>query len=791
VKITIVQGAFLPLPPLLGGAVEKRWFAVGQALAKRGHTVTQISRLYPGLSATEMIEGVRHIRVSGFDMPSSLLRLKYLDWRYSAAVRRVLPRADILISNTFWLPVLLRHERRGKIYVDVGRVPKRQLRLYTHVTRLRAGTAAVAEEIARQEPRLRDKIVVIPNPISFPPRETVPMEKRGREILYAGRIHPEKGISLFLEAVQRLRAIEPEARDWKITIVGPWLHSQGGGGSDYKEMLQKRFSDLRGAVDWAGPIFDEERLQSYYRRAAIFVYPSIAVRGETFGSAPLEAMANGCAVVVSGLACFSDFVFNNVNGLVFDHEGPHAAAALAGRLRELVANPDLRRRLSERALEVRESFSLNRVCQQYEADFIAASSPTKESRSSRLSMTVDPSDKVTRPRSDAPVAPLKITIVQGAFFPVPPLMGGAIEKAWFALGKELVRLGHSVTHISRTHPRLPEEEMIEGVRHLRCPGFDSPGSLTLLKVLDLVYSMRVFGRLPAADILITNTFWLPVLRRFGREESGEVYVHVGRYPKGQMKLYSKAARLQTVSSSIQEAIIEQAPVLREKTVVIPYPLSPEMLVSEESIKGPREKILLYVGRVHPEKGLDLLVRGFARASRTLDPAWKLVVVGPWQSHFGGGGMRFFEKLQTAASSSRNRVEWTGPVFESAQLSSYYSRAALFVYPSLAERGETFGVAPLEAMASGTAPLVSNLGCFHDFILEGETGFFFDHRHAAPEVELAKRLEELLGDTDRIRLAGRRAWRAAQAFKPEHVAKKFAEDFEKIRVQRERFVTEKT
>src|SRR5579862_3380431 len=31
---------------------------------------------------------------------------------------------------------------------------------------------------------------------------------------------------------------------------------------------------------------------------------------------------------------------------------------------------------------------------------------------------------------------LKITIVQGAFFPVPPLMGGAVEKVWFTLGRE-------------------------------------------------------------------------------------------------------------------------------------------------------------------------------------------------------------------------------------------------------------------------------------------------------------------------------------------------------------------
>ena len=44
---------------------------------------------------------------------------------------------------------------------------------------------------------------------------------------------------------------------------------------------------------------------------------------------------------------------------------------------------------------------------------------------------------------------MKITIVLGAFFPVPPLLGGAVEKVWFALGPEFVRRGHEVVQISR------------------------------------------------------------------------------------------------------------------------------------------------------------------------------------------------------------------------------------------------------------------------------------------------------------------------------------------------------
>ena len=91
---------------------------------------------------------------------------------------------------------------------------------------------------------------------------------------------------------------------------------------------------------------------------------------------------------------------------------------------------------------------------------------------------------------------MKITIVLGAFFPVPPLMGGAVEKVWFALAQEFARLGHQVTQISRSHPDLPAAEEIERVLHLRIRGHSQPRSMVWLKWLDLLYSLRVRRILP-------------------------------------------------------------------------------------------------------------------------------------------------------------------------------------------------------------------------------------------------------------------------------------------------------
>src|SRR5256714_2522217 len=202
---------------------------------------------------------------------------------------------------------------------------------------------------------------------------------------------------------------------------------------------------------------------------------------------------------------------------------------------------------------------------------------------------------------------MKITIVLGAFFPVPPTMGGGVEKVWFSLALEFVKRGHNVVMISRRVAGLPREENIDGVKHLRVGGFDTPRSLIWLKLLDLIYSIRVMSILPSADIIVTNTFWLPILLRDPKR--GRIYVQVARYPKGQMRFYGKAARLQAPSNAVARAIAAEAPKLADKVAVVPNPV-PALENSPSPISS-REKTILFVGRVHPEKGVHVLVDAFA------------------------------------------------------------------------------------------------------------------------------------------------------------------------------------
>lgn len=369
-KITIVQGAFLPVPPLLGGAVEKVWQALAHEFAAQGHEVVHISRQFRDLAEREIVKGVAQIRVRGHDTPTALWRLKLLDLCYTLRVRRVLPAADILVSNTFWLPAVTRHPRFGHPYIHVARFPRGQLKLYPSRATFQTVSSTIGDAIRQELSRAsHPRIVVVPYPLTEEAAPETPINARPRTILYAGRIHPEKGLSLLVEAF-RLFSQLPSNPAWTLRLVGPWEAAQGGGGSAFRDQLLRLGQGLR--LEIPGPEFSHQALLKAYGQGSLFVYPSLAEKGETFGLAVLEAMSAGTPPIVSDLACFKDFVVSGQNGLVFDHRAERPSHALAGVLAVAVKDTELRERLSQNALTTAAGYRLHSVARAYLDDFAKA-----------------------------------------------------------------------------------------------------------------------------------------------------------------------------------------------------------------------------------------------------------------------------------------------------------------------------------------------------------------------------------------------------------------------------------
>jgi glycosyltransferase involved in cell wall biosynthesis len=369
---------------------------------------------------------------------------------------------------------------------------------------------------------------------------------------------------------------------------------------------------------------------------------------------------------------------------------------------------------------------------------------------------------------------MRLTIVQGAFFPVPPLRGGAVEKVWFALGQEFARRGHVVTHISRAYRGLPHREVIGGVTHKRVRGADATGHVVLDKLQDFIFTLRARRALPEADVIVSNTFWLPILG--ARRGGGKLYAHVARYPKGQMRWYHKAMRLQAISHAVAKAILKEAPRYASRVRVLPYPAFDVLEALPAATPLPT---ILYVGRLHEEKGVTILCEAFKKLGATYRDC-RLRLVGPWRVEEGGSGGRYLERIRsTLGEQALARTTIEGPVFLPTALSEIYRQAAVFVYPSIAEKGEAFGLSVLEAMSQGCVPIVSALECFADIVENGVSGLVFNHRDQDAANELSGKLEWLFADGANLRSLSSQAWARAKEFNLELVASAYEADMQKV------------
>jgi len=144
-----------------------------------------------------------------------------------------------------------------------------------------------------------------------------------------------------------------------------------------------------------------------------------------------------------------------------------------------------------------------------------------------------------------------------------------------------------------------------------------------------------------------------------------------------------------------------------------------------------KKIILFLGRIHPIKGLDLLAKAFAKISQEVEDIY-LLVVGPDE----GGYQAQIEKL-LAKEGVLNKVIFTGMLTGYKKLAAL-SGADFCVIPSYSE---VRGIVALEAMACGL-PVIVTTGCNFPEVAEYNAGIVIN-----PDVdELAKAMTTLLVGT---------------------------------------------
>lgn len=202
----------------------------------------------------------------------------------------------------------------------------------------------------------------------------------------------------------------------------------------------------------------------------------------------------------------------------------------------------------------------------------------------------------------------------------------------------------------------------------------------------------------------------------------------GRYTRWALKRCSVSV---CISRFLREKYGNDRTIILNECSVMESDVSP-------SPAPPGRPLILYVGRLTSEKGVDVLLRAF---SRVTTPAL-LEIVG------AGSERSRLEELVRDLGISEG-VRFAGGIADRTELVAKYRYATLFVLPS---RSEGLGCVLLEAMSAGTPIVATNVGGIPELVRDGWNGFLVPPEDPSA---MAGAIDRMLADGDLRALCAQR------------------------------------
>ena len=351
-------------PPKTVGGLARHVDDLSRALAAQGEEVHVITCHVPGAKSSEIVDGVHVYRV----YPVHLDSHNFLDWveRLNLAmidcahnlIRTyhfdlihahdwLVAQAAIVLKHTYHLPLVstvhaTEFGRNCGIHNDIQRhINQIEWSLTYESWKVICCSKYMAREIAQVFQLPADKIRIIPNGVEVKnilPRVVDPgfrsryASSDEKIVYFVGRLVPEKGVQVLIEAIPRILEEYPDAK-FIISGKGP-----------YQEHLQRLADNLGvGHKVYLTGFADDDTRNMLFAGSDVAVFPSLY---EPFGIVALEAMATRVPVIASETGGLAEVIIHGVDGLKVY---PNDIESLAAGIIRLLRDRELAQRISQAA----------------------------------------------------------------------------------------------------------------------------------------------------------------------------------------------------------------------------------------------------------------------------------------------------------------------------------------------------------------------------------------------------------------------------------------------------------
>jgi phosphatidyl-myo-inositol dimannoside synthase len=188
------------------------------------------------------------------------------------------------------------------------------------------------------------------------------------------------------------------------------------------------------------------------------------------------------------------------------------------------------------------------------------------------------------------------------------------------------------------------------------------------------------------------------------------------------RLLMKSRQIHVLSNYNKFALLKLVPEMEKKILLFPgAPARRLMGRGKKKVFRKDEKIkVLCVGRIHPRKGQDRLLKAISKLPDRLAIKIQCLLVGPVVKR------SFYDKLKKLAYNLNCQVSFLGDLKDD-ELKSVYQEADLFVMPSMPREKsvEGFGFVYLEAASHGLPVIAHETGGVKDAVQDGKNGFLIN------------------------------------------------------------------